>query len=401
MDHSQSRLTYLFNRYKDGTATGPERKALLEIVQLQELQEALKELIAKETQQVDSGMLVINKEQTQARADELLQKILAAVEEEADVIPMKEYVVKRGPITIGWWRYIAAASVILFIAFGTWFIVSKKQAEKKDIAIKTIQDIHPATNGAILTLDNGKQIILDSVHNGLIAQQGNSNIVKRGQELSYQSTGKATAVSYNMITTPKGRQYPNLILSDGSKVWLDAGSSIRFPVSFTGNERKVEITGQVWFDVVHNSRMPFKVVVKGIEINDLGTQFNVNAYDDEEKIKVTLLQGAINIQSRILKPGQQAQSENGHLSIVKGVDIDEVMAWKNGFFSFRQTDVKGIMRELSRWYDVEVRYEGINPTETFTGEIDRNLTLSEVLKILEKTRVHFRIEEGRKLVILP
>ena len=310
------------------------------------------------------------------------------------------------PKSVALWKKIAvAASILIIVGVGGYVYFANKNEHQ--VARNTPRrqiDIEPARNGAVLTLNNGKQIVLDSAHNGTLAEQGNSKIIKQGDQLSYTSNQQHSAgeIIYNTITTPKGRQYPNLTLGDGSKVWLDAGSSIHFPVAFTGNERKVEITGQVWFDVVHNGKMPFKVIAKNVEVNDLGTEFNINAYNDEAKIDVTLLQGAISIGPTTLKPGQQAQiTSNGKLQLMSNVDVEQVMAWKNGFFSFRQTDIKGIMRQLSRWYDVEVRYENVNPTETFTGEIDRNLTLAEVLKVLEKTRVHFRIEEGRKLVILP
>lgn len=302
---------------------------------------------------------------------------------------------------------VAAAVVVLLIVFSAVSIIFVNRHKSENEISRTKQqikqfDVPPGSIGAILTLNNGNQIVLDSVHTGLIAQQGASRIVKVGDRLSYNSKDTSTDIIYNTISTPKGKQFPNLILADGSKVWLDAGSSIRFPVSFVGNERTVEITGQAWFDVVHNSKMPFKVIAKGTEIVDLGTEFNVTAYNDEPQIKITLLKGSIRIQSKILKPGQQAIiAPNNAMQIVNNSNIDEAIAWKNGFFSFKATDVKGIMRQLSRWYDVDVRYEGVDPTETFSGKIDRNLPLSEVLKILKKTRVHFRIEEGKKLIIQP
>jgi len=192
-----------------------------------------------------------------------------------------------------------------------------------------------------------------------------------------------------------------ITLSDGTKVWLDAGSSIRFPVAFVGNERKVEITGQVWFDVVHNNKMPFKVVAKGIEITDLGTQFNVNAYDDESETKITLLQGEVKVQNTLMKPGEQARiSGNSSLRLVRDVDLEEVTAWKDGYFKFNKADVQTVVRQLSRWYDVDVTYTGAIPKGTFTGKIGRNLTLQEVLDGLAFTNDKFRIE-GHKLIVLP
>jgi ferric-dicitrate binding protein FerR (iron transport regulator) len=164
----------------------------------------------------------------------------------------------------------------------------------------------------------------------------------------------------------------------------------------------VEVTGQVWFDVVHNERQPFRVMARGIEIDDVGTQFNVNAYGDEEGTKVTLVEGAVSIGNVLLKPGQQAQVPvTGKIRISDHADLDQVMAWKNGFFSFRNADIKVVMRELARWYDIEVVYEGSHYTETFSGKIGRGLTLRDLLDGLAQTRVRYRIEEGKKLVILP
>ena len=395
MDQLRLRLHYLFSRYKDGSASASERDALLELLQQHGMEGPVKELIADETEAVDSGLLVIDTEQTQARANELLQKILATVEADLGVISMKDYPAKRKR-----WRYGAAAAILLVLA-GTYLLFNTRKNTPTEIARVSPHDLAPGHDGAILTLDNGEQIVLDSVHNGLIAQQSNTNIIKKGPGLRYEPGGKATAVSYNTITTPKGRQYPNLILADGSKVWLDAGSSIRFPVSFSGGERRVEITGQVWFDVVHNSKMPFKVIAKGTEINDLGTQFNVNAYSDEEKTNVTLLQGAIKIQSAILRPGQQAQiPATGKMQVTSNVDVDHVLAWKNGFFSFKNADLKTIMRQVARWYNVEVVFEGNVQQVLFSGEIGRQLTLTQFLSLLDSTRIHYSISEN-KLLILP
>jgi len=326
------------------------------------------------------------------------QNVLSKINEKANVSRVRYISFFR--------RYrTAVAIVFLFVITGAVWLLQRKGEDRDDIG-KTDQvleiDIAPGTNGAILTLDNGEQIILDSVHDGLIARQGNSNIIKKEDGLSYQSNANGNAIVYNTITTPRGRQYPNLILADGSKVWLDAGSSIRFPVAFTGSQREVEITGQVWFDVVHNNEMPFKVIAKGVEINDLGTQFNVNAYGDEALLKVTLLQGIVRIQTSTLTPGQQAQvSSAGQLQLVNNVDLEEIMAWKNGYFNFHNADIKAVMRELSRWYDIDVSFEGNVPDQQFNGEIGRSLSLKEVLDGLAFTNVKFKIEEGRKLIILP
>ena len=305
-------------------------------------------------------------------------------------------------------RIAAAAAIILFIGAGAWFLLRKPRINisiaKQPQEMRFKNDVQPGMNGAILTLDNGEQIVLDSAQNGLLAKQGNTAIIKQDNKLSYEATGStAVAITYNTITTPRGRQYPDLILADGSKVWLDAGSSIRFPTSFTGGERKVEITGQVWFDVAHNEKMPFKVMVRGIEIQDLGTQFNVNAYDDEAVVKVTLLRGAIKIQSALLKVGQQAQvAEDGKIKIADGVDVDQVMAWKNGVFDCENADVASVMRQISRWYDVDVTYDQQITKRVSLLNVPRSVTLVNILKILEMTgNVKFVVEGKKVTVLLP
>jgi len=309
------------------------------------------------------------------------------------------------------YRLAAAAVLLSAIAGITWLYSARNHRIIPETLDQVAADIPSGINGAVLTLDNGRQIVLDSAGNGVLTRQGTTTIVKQGDRLAYTGDHLASAsgiqktpagVVYNTVTTPRARQFPNLVLADGTKVWLDAGSSIRFPVAFSGKERKVEVTGQVWFDVVHNEKMPFRVMAGGIEISDLGTQFNVNAYSDENDIRITLLQGAIRLGQSILKPGQQARiPADGTMQIIDNVNTADVIAWKNGFFSFRSTDVKGIMRQLSRWYDVDVQYEGVDPKGTFTGKIDRNLTLAQVLKVLESARIHFRIEQNRKLIIMP
>ncbi len=301
---------------------------------------------------------------------------------------------------------VAAAAILLYtIGMGAWFFYRKNPAPgpiaKQPQEIRFKNDVQPGSNGATLTLANGQQIILDSAHNGLLTTQGNTVVIKQNDQLSYQAGSAETAtVSYNTITTPRGRQYPNLILADGSKVWLDAGSSIRFPTAFTGTERKVEITGQVWFDVVHNDKMPFRVMANGIEINDLGTVFNVNAYGDEEKTKVTLLSGTIRIQSITMKPGEQAQiTKDGKINIASGIDTDEVMAWKNGVFQCEGADVASVMRQISRWYDVDIVYDRPITKRVSLLNVPRTVTMTNILKIMEMTgNVRFVIE-GKKVTV--
>jgi transmembrane sensor len=280
-------------------------------------------------------------------------------------------------------------------------IVLNKPENKK-------QDVSPGGNKAILTLSDGSTIVLDGAANGTLTQQGNSKIIKmtNGQLVYNSSSVKPAEVLYNTITTPKGGQY-QLILADGSKVWLNAASSLRYPVTFTGKERKVELTGEAYFEVAKNAAMPFKINVEGrSEVEVLGTHFNINSYVDEGTINTTLLEGSVKVtgfsnhNSKLIVPGEQAQlHQNGLISLNRNLNIEEVMAWKNGNFFFNKSDLQTVLRQLSRWYDVEIVYEGNVPKREFEGEMERGLNLSQVLKILEKNDVHFKIEKNKLIVM--
>jgi ferric-dicitrate binding protein FerR (iron transport regulator) len=300
-------------------------------------------------------------------------------------------------------RWIAAASILLFLGAGGYFLLSHKK-HKQVIALAPALPIKaPGQVRATITLANGQQVFLDDVENGTVAMEGSVEVVKLPDgTLAYN--GSSGQVIYNTLSNPKGSKVVSLTLSDGTKLVLDAGSTIRYPVSFAGHERKVELTGQGWFAVVHNERMPFKVMTKGVEIIDLGTEFNVQAFEDESTVSTTLIDGSVQINASgknvTITPGQQGIVLNQSIQ-VQSANLTDVLAWKNGFFSFRHSGTRQIMRELSRWYDVEVRYEKMEVEEQyFTGKIDRSLTLNEVLKILEQTQVSFRIEGDKKIIIL-
>ncbi len=311
-------------------------------------------------------------------------------------------------------RWTVAAAILVIISTSGYFLFFKKSSGNVT-SENTLQkiDIAPGKQGAILTLDDGSKVVLDDRGNGLVATQSGSKVLLNNGELVYDKNGLVNGqVAYNTMTTPKGRQF-QLVLPDGSKVWLNAASSLRYPVVFTGNERKVEVTGEVYFEVAKNAKVPFRVKINDeTEVEVIGTQFNVNCYKNEANINTTLLEGSVKImngdEKAIIKPGQQAQVEsqsqinNEHIiKIVNDVDVEKVMAWKNGVFNFQDASLEEVMRQLERWYDIEVKYEEGIPKLEFMGKMGRDLSLSEVLRGLEISKVHFRIEENRKLVVLP
>lgn len=328
-----------------------------------------------------------------------------------------------------WVKYMVAAAVLLAVVCMVWLYTSnrngKQVAVTKPETKKTIQDIAPGGNKAVLTLADGSTIILDNVHNGLIAEQGKTAINKKQDgELEYKATTSHSklATSYNTVTTPRGGQY-QLTLPDGSKVWLNAASSLTFPVSFTGAARTVQLRGEAYFEVSHvplpgsGERMPFVVEVNnGMKVQVLGTHFNIMAYEEEKETKTTLLQGKVKVITEassqqpggngpaavFLQPGQQALliNEGTNLRVQKEANVAEAVAWKNGLFKFGHTDLKTVMRQLARWYDVQVEYAPGVPEKYFTGEISRRLNASEVLSVIEFAGVHCKIE-GKKIKVLP
>ncbi|MCF0054865.1 FecR family protein [Dyadobacter sp. CY356] len=307
------------------------------------------------------------------------------------------------------WAKIAVAAVLIMAIGVYWWSGSKgtiKMAVKENPSA-LVADLPPGGNRAILTLGDGSNIILDSAGNGNLASEGNTDITKSGRgELIYKSNNKdAGTVVYNTVSTPKGGQY-HIVLPDGSKVWLNAASSLKFPTAFIGKERRVEITGEVYFEVAHNTGMPFIVKVNDTEIAVLGTHFNVMAYADEKVMKTTLLEGSVKVskagKSAMLTPGQQARitSSAENIRVLDDVDMDKEMAWKSGYFQFDDDNLESIMRQVSRWYDVDIRYEGNLSREHFTGRLPRNANVSKVLKILSLSGVKFRIEE-KSIIVTP
>ncbi len=309
------------------------------------------------------------------------------------------------------WLFAAAASILLVVLTGSYFAWFRSPRSVTEKWVSTPpdryrNDVQAGSNRAVLTLANGATIILDDAKDGKLADQGKTTLVKRNGKVAYLAGhNKENQPLYNTITTPRAGQY-RVVLPDGSQVWLNAASSITFPTSFTGAGRNVAITGEAYFEVAQNASKPFTVSVSGQEIRVLGTHFDVMAYADEGAIHTTLLEGSVRIKhgldSGMLKPGQQSRlGPDGTLHVLNKVDLDGVMAWKNGLIHFQDADLKTVMRQLARWYDVDVEYRNGNCNRQFVGELPRSLSLCNVLKALEVTgKLKFSVD-GRKVIVLP
>ena len=372
-------IKILLEKYKQGTAN-EEEKALLESWYLKFEEQVTEELSA------DERVTAVN---------------LVWAKLEYDY-----HNVKR----ISIWPRVAAASILIFLLLGTYFVLHRNSV--RQMAQNKIEDIGPGSNKAILS-SNGKIYLLNNLKNGLLVKQGNVSVHKKeGGQLIYdadKSSDRKMTVVYDTLTIPRGGQF-QLKLSDGSKVWLNAATQIRYPEKFNVKDRTVEIVyGEAYFEVKHNVITPFKVVVKGQTIQDIGTHFNINAYNDETVIKTTLIEGSISLtnskQKTVLVPGDQAViNHNQQIEIVKDANIEKSIAWKNGFFNFDDADVGEVMRQISRWYDVDITYEGKIPNREFAGKIYRSTNALKVLDMLSYTRIHFRVENsksGKRIIVTP
>ena len=309
-----------------------------------------------------------------------------------------------------WWWPAAAAVLLVLFSVAAYFTLfnhkGKDMATTEPTGERSKNDINPGSEKAVLILADGSKIILDNTSNGTIAQQGNTVIMKEDGLLAYNSdkTKSQKKTIYNTLATARGQEFRSLVLADGTKVWLNSVSSITFPTAFIEKERIVEITGEVYFEVAKNPSRPFKVRVNGMEVEVLGTHFNINSYEDETAIKTTLLEGSVKIvvggKASFLKPNQQASlNKSGEIKLINDADVNAAVAWKNGLFVFNQADIKEILRQISRWYDVDFEYKGDMNVPKFYGEIPRNVTLSEAFKIIEiNSRLQFTIE-GKRITV--
>jgi hypothetical protein len=391
---SDIRLKYLFNRFIDKTATTEEREEFFAFIDNDGYENEINGLLQEYWLNAPE-----DRELSSEKANAILKNILA---ETLKSDPEPRSLTKK-------WMYSIAASVIFVLFFGGYQLLIKDKAVPtavvKNQSVEQTKDFLPGGNKAVLTLGDGRTIVLDDSAEGILASEGSISVRKtRDGQLIYSINKNVDAkqVSFNTISTPRGGQY-QVILPDGSKVWLNSASSLRFPTLFAGKERKVEMQGEAYFEIAKDASKPFIVAARATEVKVYGTHFNVMAYEDEEAQQTTLLEGSVKVssgsKSNMLVPGEQAViSKNSGIRVTDKVNLSEVVAWKNGYFEFKDANIEVIMRQISRWYDVKVKYQGDIPAEQFTGKISRKVNASELLKMLEYAGVKFKTDNQTIIV---
>ncbi len=382
-------IEQLLDKYLSGNLTEAERQQLELLLQDPAQQQLLADLL---THEMETGAFEARKD------DQLLQQLQHHIQERIQ---------SPAPLKKRWSFYgkrIAVAAVLLVaagMAFWPWNQpANTPAAPTADAANVTPSSLQPGGQRAVLTLADGSEITLDSAHNGELAQQGAIKVIKlQDGRIRYdQQQIPTTEIVYNTIYTPRGGQY-QVLLADGSKVWLNAASSLRYPVAFSGNERRVELKGEGYFEIAPDASKPFHVSVNNIDVTVLGTHFNINAYADEAAVRTTLLEGKVTVRGLTnpqatvtLQPGEQAiRHANDNISVSSNVDVEEVMAWKNGLFYFQSANLATILRQAARWYDVDIEFNH-TVTQRFSGQISRNVNAAQLLSILESTgKVRFDI----------
>jgi transmembrane sensor len=310
------------------------------------------------------------------------------------------------------YKYAAAVLILIGFASGFWYLTKDHTVIKfQTVANNQPLDVLPGVDKAILTLADGSKIVLDNAKSEMLVEKSGLTISKtKDGQLVYKVSNvesKGTTVAYNTIETANGNQY-QILLPDGTKVWLNAASSLKYPEIFRGSERKVMLTGEAYFEVAKNKNMPFKVESNHQNVEVLGTHFNINSYMDDQTIKTTLIEGSIKVSNanyaKTLKPGEQSVINNfglGNILITNNIETEDEVAWKNGLFRFNNAGLKSILGQLERWYDIKIDYQSV-PNKRYNGMVPRKAKLSEVLNMLELTgNISFKIEEGRNLKVLP
>ncbi len=393
---AESRLSYLLAVYAEGRSGQQEESDLLQMINDPANEMELKELLQGVIKNIPSTAELSNSSEKA-----ILEAIFNADKQAVHPAP------RISLLRVKWVRYAAAA--VLMVAAGLW-LWNQNSKNKTQIVdskkVAVVQDIKPGGDKAMLTLADGSTIILDSASNGELALQGSSRVIKESGQIVYDShqASEDSRMVYNTMSTPRGGQY-QLRLPDGTKVWLNAASSITYPTAFSGSERKVEVKGEVYFEVMKNKEKPFIIDVdRRSSVEVLGTSFNINSYADETTIKTTLIEGKLRVKigekGSLLNSGQQAEiAQNGNsVKIIEDVDIDQALAWKNGIFNLQDVDLREFARQLERWYDIKVKYEGTIPKTNFEGKLSRGEKLSTVLQWFSKLGIRNRLE-GTTLIL--
>ncbi|WP_341834595.1 FecR domain-containing protein [Chitinophaga pollutisoli] len=386
---SNARIHYLVNRFMEGACSGDERRELAEWVNQSGSDTAVQAVLEEAWRNYEPA------DADRQAGAAAMDRVYARLSKETD----------RSRHHIAWWKPAAAAAVLLLAGLGIWQGTKSPPLPIAQAQQDHTDDAMPGGEKAVLTLSNGRQIVLDSAADGLLAQQGGATINKLSNGQLVYDDGEAPGageVMYNTMTTPRGGQY-RLTLPDGTKAWLNSASSVTFPTAFVENTRSINITGEVFLEVARDEKKPFTVKANGVEIAVLGTHFNVNAYPEEGAVRTTLIEGKVKVSSaagaRTIAPGEQVQAGAGKLEVRRNVNLDEVTGWKNGRFVFEGASITQVMHQLSRWYDMET--DGANPVDDrFYLDVPRSKKLSDVLKALELTgKVKFKIE-GKKIIVM-
>lgn len=412
-------LSFYIDRYLSGTISATEWHELQVLMKEPGASQQLSQLMEEQLAAREAGNIVYPEVTDRMKAAIAGQiNITGNTAQDTGMLAhMNNHKTRHRFLHIRWLRY-AAAILILTGLPAAYFLLSEKaqpvvQQEAAQQPTGTI-DIAPGRERALLTLSDGSTIVLDSASSGILARQGNAQVIKQANgSIAYhaEGTGRLGTVT-NTMSTPRGGRY-HLVLPDGTGVWLNAASSITYPTAFTGDTRQVSMKGEVYFEVVKNPQIPFIVTLDhSTRIEVTGTSFNVNAYSDEPQCKTTLLEGIVKVHAggsvKQLRPGQQAQTAMSDrqdiVTVTDNVNVEQVMAWKNGAFSFKNAGIYEVMRQVSRWYDLDIEYRGFTSKAGegphFSGDIGMDLNLSAILRVLEKSQVRFRLE-GKKLIVMP